>query len=124
MMRMWQGASGAATQDCMVSPAYVILALQDGVFSNFIVYLFKLSQYLRLFTSHSQGLTADRLRLYYKDFAQIPIVLPSLPEQQKIANCLSSIDNLITAQTRKIEALKTHKKGLMQQLFLQATENV
>ncbi|WP_026221025.1 restriction endonuclease subunit S, partial [Thiofilum flexile] len=38
-------------------------------------------------------------------------------EQQKIADCLSSIDELITAQTQKIEALKSHKKGLMQQLF-------
>ena len=38
-------------------------------------------------------------------------------EQQKIADCLSSLDDLITAQTQKIDALKTHKKGLMQQLF-------
>ena len=39
------------------------------------------------------------------------------PEQQKIADCLSSLDDLITAQTKKIEALKTHKKALMQGLF-------
>ncbi|MEA1052261.1 restriction endonuclease subunit S [Lamprobacter modestohalophilus] len=38
-------------------------------------------------------------------------------EQQKIAACLSSLDALITAQTEKLDALKTHKKGLMQQLF-------
>jgi type I restriction enzyme S subunit len=42
---------------------------------------------------------------------------PSTAEQQKIANCLSSLDELIAAQARKVEALKTHKKGLMQQLF-------
>ena len=39
------------------------------------------------------------------------------PEQQKIAECLSSVDELIAAQARKLDALKTHKKGLMQQLF-------
>ncbi|MHB0897379.1 MAG: restriction endonuclease subunit S, partial [Spirochaetales bacterium] len=50
--------------------------------------------------------------------------MPGPKEQQKIAGCLSSLDDLITAQTRKIEALKTHKKGLMQQLFPQATENI
>ena len=38
-------------------------------------------------------------------------------EQQKIADCLSSLDELIAAQARKVDALKTHKKGLMQQLF-------
>ena len=38
-------------------------------------------------------------------------------EQQKIAECLSSVDDLIAAQGQKVDALKTHKKGLMQQLF-------
>jgi type I restriction enzyme S subunit len=45
------------------------------------------------------------------------IQIPKKPEQQKIADCLSSIDELITAQTQKNAALKDHKKGLMQQLF-------
>lgn len=44
-------------------------------------------------------------------------MIPSLPEQQRIADCLSSLDELITAQTQKIDLLKDHKKGLMQQLF-------
>ncbi len=42
---------------------------------------------------------------------------PDEEEQQKIADCLASIDELITAQTQKRDALKAHKKGLMQQLF-------
>ena len=45
------------------------------------------------------------------------ICVPDLPEQQKIAECLSSVDELMAAQARKLDALKTHKKGLMQQLF-------
>ncbi len=46
------------------------------------------------------------------------LVLPKKPkEQEKIANCLSSIDDTIAAQSEKIESLKAHKKGLMQQLF-------
>jgi len=49
--------------------------------------------------------------------AKINIPFPSLPEQQRIASCLSSLDALVTAETQKLEALKTHKKGLMQQLF-------
>jgi type I restriction enzyme S subunit len=38
-------------------------------------------------------------------------------EQQRIASCLTSLDDIITAETQKLEALKTHKRGLMQQLF-------
>ena len=46
-----------------------------------------------------------------------PTLYPSKAEQQKIAECLSSVDELMAAQARKVDALKTHKKGLMQQLF-------
>ncbi len=45
------------------------------------------------------------------------LVLPSPEEQQRIASCLSSLDALITAEAQKLETLKAHKKGLMQQLF-------
>lgn len=117
MMRMWQGAFGVSKEDCMVSPAYVVLSPERGACPDFFGYLFKLSKYLQLLTSHSQGLTLDRLRLYYKDFARIPVLIPSPTEQQKIADCLSSLDELIAAQTQKLELLKVHKKGLMQQLF-------
>jgi len=51
------------------------------------------------------------------DLSEIVTSIPRVEEQHKIADCLSSLDALITAQARKIEALKTHKKGLMQQLF-------
>ena len=50
-------------------------------------------------------------------FSSVRMLSPKLPEQQRIAACLSSLDALIAAETRKLEALKTHKKGLMQQLF-------
>ena len=42
---------------------------------------------------------------------------PNLEEQQRIADCLSSLDTRITAETSQLAALKTHKQGLMQQLF-------
>jgi type I restriction enzyme S subunit len=45
------------------------------------------------------------------------VSVPSLPEQQRIAECLTSIDDLIAVQTQKLEALRTHKKGLLQQIF-------
>lgn len=61
-----------------------------------------------------------------KDLLALPVPLPkgekSLLEQQKIADCLSSADELIAAHARKVDALKTHKKGLMRQLFPRAGE--
>jgi type I restriction enzyme S subunit len=58
-----------------------------------------------------QGLNFEQIRSFL-------IPLPSVfAEQQKIAECLSSVDELMAAQARKLDALKTHKKGLMQQLF-------
>ncbi len=57
------------------------------------------------------GISANRMR-------NIRLPLPHAKvEQQKIAECLSSVDELMAAQARKVDALKTHKKGLMQQLF-------
>ena len=51
-------------------------------------------------------------------------VPPTEAEQQKIADCLGSLDDLIAAEARKLEALRQHKQGLMQQLFPQPGESV
>ena len=59
----------------------------------------------------------DGKMVSYKQFSELKLPTPSQKEQQKIADCLSSLDDLITAQSQKIDALKIHKKGLMQQLF-------
>jgi type I restriction enzyme, S subunit len=64
-----------------------------------------------------QGLNFAQIRSF-----QVPMP-PSMEEQQKIASCLSSLDHVISAQAEKIEALKLHKEGLMQQLFPQISES-
>jgi len=61
-------------------------------------------------------------RIHAETFLPLPLCVPSSAEQQKIASCLSSVGELIAAQARKADALKTHKKGLMQQLFPSAAE--
>ncbi|HBF31856.1 restriction endonuclease subunit S [Rhizobium sp.] len=50
-------------------------------------------------------------------------LLPNRSEQQRIADCLSSLDDLIAAETQKLSMLRTHKKGLLQQLFPQIGES-
>lgn len=51
------------------------------------------------------------------DILGLAISVPGIKEQQRIADCLSSLDALIAAHIEKLDALKTHKKGLMQRLF-------
>ena len=62
------------------------------------------------------------------EYASMPLPLPpngrALAEQKKIADCLGSLDDLIAAEGRKLEALRQHKQGLMQQLFPQPGETV
>lgn len=55
-------------------------------------------------------------------FARLKIPYPSRAEQRKIAECLGSLDELIAAEGRKLEALRAHKKGLMQHLFPRESE--
>jgi restriction endonuclease S subunit len=65
----------------------------------------------------SSAIGSSQKALTMVELNKLEFRFPKKEEQQKIADCLSSIDELITAQTQKIEALKAHKKGLMQQLF-------
>lgn len=65
----------------------------------------------------SQKAGGTRTRLYFSKLRTWELLLPSLAEQQKIAACLTSLDECTAAEGRKLEALRAHKKGLMQQLF-------
>lgn len=65
----------------------------------------------------NEGARAGRFNISISQFLSTSAPRPAEAEQQKIAACLSSVDKLIAAQARKVDALKTHKKGLMQQIF-------
>jgi len=61
--------------------------------------------------------------IYFSDYSRQLIYKPQEEEQQKIADCLSSLDELIEARREKIASLKAYKKGLLQQLFPQEVCN-
>jgi len=82
---------------------------------EFSQFLFRSPGFRSSVTELAQGIT--RFNLSKAQFVKILIPFPSLPEQQKIASFLSSLDDLIAAQTQKIELLEQHKKGLLQGLF-------
>ena len=120
MMRMWQGALGLAPTDGNVSPAYVVLKpSEEKTNSSFFEYYFKRNRQIHNFWAYSQGLTEDRLRLYFDDFKVIKINAPSKEEQTKIASFLSAVDEKISQLTQKHELLSQYKQGMMQKLFSQ-----
>ena len=122
-MRMWQGASGVSRWHGIVSPAYTVVTPVENQNSVFWAYHFKLWHSIDKFARFSQGLTSDTWNLKFPAFSAIKMAYPRDPkEQQKIADCLSSLDALIRAQRERINALKQHKKGLMQQLFPQEVD--
>lgn len=116
-MRMWEGRSARVTLEGLVSPAYTVCKPNDGTDSLFFSYYFKTQQLIDQFVRYSQGLVKDTLNLKFEAFSRIVTATARPPEQHKIASCLITLDNLIAAESRKLEALKNHKKGLMQQLF-------
>lgn len=71
-----------------------------------------LRKYIEVGARAHGALSVDTKHLW-----SMPLALPDFKEQQKIADCLSSIDGLIDAESRKLKALEKYKKGLMQKLF-------
>ena len=117
-MRMWQGRCAYCKNEGIVSPAYTVCIPKDDCDGVFFYYYFKTYDLIQKFHSNSQGLVSDTLNLKFDKFASIAINYPiKKEEQKKIADCLSSIDELIDAESRKLKALEKYKKGLMQKLF-------
>lgn len=100
----------------VMSPLYTVFGFncEDEFYEHF----FRSSlwhPYLR-FVSNS-GARHDRMAVSADDFMAMPVPAPVSAEQKKIAECLSSLDALIAAETDKLAALRDYKKGMMQQLF-------
>lgn len=100
---------------------YCIYDFKDEVIGKFIFMYFS-----KHFDDRVRRMSAknsvDSVRMAM--ITEMPLNLPEKQEQQKIADCLSSLDELITSQHDKLEALKNHKKGLLQNLFPQEGETV
>jgi type I restriction enzyme S subunit len=88
---------------------------KDAVEIRFLQYFFITEPYIKRIRETASGSTVRHSS--NKIISTTDVYLPTRLEQQKIADCLAAIDDFITAQTKKLDVLKTHKKGLMQQLF-------
>jgi type I restriction enzyme, S subunit len=98
---------------------FICFRLKDGYSNGFFQNCFESNAHGKKLKRHiTSGARSNGLLNISKDaFFGVAIPTPTWAEQQKIADCLSSLDELIAAQARKVDALKTHKKGLIQQIF-------
>ena len=116
----WEGAIAIVSkndEDALVShrfPTYVFN--ESEAIPNFVQYIIIEKYFIYKLGVISPGAGRNRV-LSKTDFLKLKVNIPKIPEQQKIADCLTSLDDLITAEVAKLEACKAHKKGLMQKLF-------
>ncbi len=115
-LRSFQGGIEYSNYDGICSPAYVILRRRGKGSDHYFRHYLKTERFIRLLTKNIEGLRDGKM-ISYAQFSDVMLPVPKPTEQKRIADCLTSLDEAITAQARKVDALKKHKKGLMQQLF-------
>jgi type I restriction enzyme S subunit len=116
-LRTFQGGIEYSNYKGICSPAYIILKKKNDEIENlFFKYYFKTDLYIRQLNKNLEGIRDGKM-VSYKQFSEIKLPFPSKHEQHHIASCLSSLDELIEIHSQKLELLKTHKKGLVQNLF-------
>jgi type I restriction enzyme S subunit len=117
MMRMWQGAVGPAPADGLVSPAYVVVKPHAGVNTMYFSYLFRTAAYMQEVNKFSRGIVADRNRLYWESFKQMPSLVPEAEDQDKIVAYLRAQDahvaRFIKAKRDLIKLLTEQKLGII-----------
>jgi type I restriction enzyme S subunit len=122
-LRSFQGGIEYSFYKGLCSPAYIILRKKINLENDFYRHYFKSVPFIRDLNRNLEGIRDGKM-ISYKQFSEILIPKPKLKEQQKIASCLLSLDEVITAENQKLEVLKDHKKGLLKNLFPQEGETV
>jgi type I restriction enzyme, S subunit len=115
-LRSFQGGIEYSNYHGLCSPAYIILQNKTAIVHEFFRYYFKTFVFIQNMNKNIEGIRDGKM-VSYAQFSELLLPLPPKAEQQKIADCLTSLDDLIAAQNQKLNTLKAHKKGLIQGLF-------
>ena len=115
-LRSFQGGIEYSLYHGICSPAYIILRKKTPIIEQYYKYYFKTSKFIQDLNKDLEGIRDGKM-VSYSQFSSILLPKPENKEQQKIADCLSSLDELVAAEDKKLKALKAHKQGLMQKLF-------
>ena len=106
----------------IMSPLYTIFRFHTGCIPFYEQYFQTTNWHPYLKSIANFGARFDRMNITSEGFFNMPLLIPSSAEQEKIADCLSEMDSLIAAESQKLESLQAHKRGLMQQLFPQPSK--
>ena len=113
----WMGAVGVSHFEGVTSPAYDILRPIQKLEPDFYHLLFRTKMYLQLFKSRSRGIMDMRLRLYFDELGQIPLICPPPDEQAAIVRFLDhanrKIDGFIRAKRKLIGLLCEQKQAII-----------
>ena len=115
-LRSFQGEIEYSMYDGICSPAYIILRKKTNIIDQYYKYYFKSYRFIQDLNKDLEGIRDGKM-ISYSQFSSILLPKPDKEEQQKIADCLSSIDDLISAEEKKLSLLNDYKKGWMQKLF-------
>ena len=115
-LRSFQGGIEYSHFCGLCSPAYIILRKKVILNDVFFKFFFKSEHLISRLNVNIEGLRDGKM-ITYKQFSEVLLPFPSPAEQQRIADCLSSLEERIAAETSKLDRLKEHKKGLLKQLF-------
>ena len=122
-LRSFQGGIEYSNFKGLCSPAYIILRKKVDLENDYYRHYFKSVPFIRDLNRNLEGIRDGKM-VSYQQFSEILIPKPTNEEQQKIASCLSSLDEVIEAHNQKLELLKNYKKGLVKNLFPQEDEKV
>lgn len=122
-LRSFQGGIEYSNYLGLCSPAYIVLRKKEDVINDFYRHYFKSYPFIQDLNKNLEGIRDGKM-ISYTQFSEILIPKPKIKEQKKIASCLSSLDEVISAYNERLEILKDHKKGLMQNLFPQEGEKM
>lgn len=120
-MNMTIGAVGYNNlgKDIIVSGYYVVMKSNNISANRYWYNWLKSPKTIRLFKQKATGSLIEKQRIQFSTFEKIKADIPSLPEQEKIADFLSTYDRMIDIQSQRVETMKTRKKGLLQKIFSQ-----
>lgn len=104
----------------VVSTLYICFCFNEIVSLNFMEQYFEFGLHNKEIEKVAQEGARNHglLNIGVNDFLNIELIIPSIQEQQKIANCLSNIDSKIESVNQQLAQTQTFKKGLLQQLFV------